>query len=77
MNSFTDSDDSKIKLKKIKRMQLRVDVHWCLILSGFDCYTMIFSIRSGHVDPEAWTFSAFWLLNSYLVGLSPIRCDES
>ena len=38
---------------------------------------MICSIWSGHVDPEAWTFSAFGLLNSCLVGSSPIRWDES
>ena len=47
------------------------------LFSGFVCDTMICCIWSGHVDPEAWTFSAFWLLNSYLVGLSPIRLDES
>ena len=58
-------------------MEFRVDVYWCLLFSGFACDMMIYSIWSDHVNLEAWTFSAFWLLNSYLVGSSPIRWDES
>ena len=32
---------------------------------------MICFVWSGHVHPEAWTFSAFRLRNAYSVGLSP------
>ena len=33
INNFSDSDDNKIKFKKkLKRMQCRVDVPWCLTL---------------------------------------------
>ena len=47
------------------------------LFSGFDCDTMIRSIWRRHVDPEIWTFSVFWFLNSYSVASSPIRWDES
>ena len=74
INNFSDSDDNWIKFKK--EMPFRVDLHWCLILWFWlrddDLLYLKRSRRS-----RARNFSAFWLLNSYLVGLSPIRWDES
>ena len=74
INNFWDSDDNWIKFKK--EMPFRVDLHWCLILWFWlrddDLLYLKRSRRS-----RARNFSAFWLLNSYLVGLSPIRWDES
>ena len=52
-------------------MELSVDVLDTLF-SGFDRDTMFCSVWSGHV---ARTFSAFRLLNFYVVGLSSIRWD--